>query len=52
MKKYRIRKWSVAWWAATAVKAGVFSVIYLAIMIGALALYSMRAGLPMPWEMA
>lgn len=50
MKGKRIRKWSIAWWAITSLKAGVASVIYIACLIGALAIYADSAGLPMPWE--
>ena len=50
MKGKRIRRWSPAWWMVTAIEAGAACVLSMGAVVGALPLYSMRAGLPMPWE--
>ena len=50
MKRYRIRKYSLLWWAGKIGQAALLGAVEWAVIIGLLTLYSSQTGLPMPWE--
>jgi hypothetical protein len=50
VKRYKIRKWSPIWWLVQIAMEVGTAVAAWGVVAGTLAIYSVRMGLPMPWE--